>query len=143
VLALALVLKLWYPRGNNPRKFANRPALIKISPNSRKGGYMDRRRSARVSVQLPVNVWGVDAFGQAFSLPAMVTSLSANGVVVQGVRRRVRIGDTLDLRMGSCKGQFRLIWIGDMSEMGLERIDGNSFLPASPIAQFAQSAASC
>ena len=104
---------------------------------------MDRRRSARVRVQLPVNVWGVDAFGQAFSLPAMVTSLSANGVVVQGVRRRIRIGDTLDLRMGSCKGQFRLTWIGEMSEMGLERIEGNSFLPASPIAQFAQSAATC
>jgi hypothetical protein len=104
---------------------------------------MDRRRSARVRVQLPVNVWGVDAFGQAFSLPAMVTSLSSNGVVVQGVRRRMRIGDPLDLRMGDSKGQFRLIWIGDMSEMGLERIDGNSFLPASPIAQFAQPAASC
>jgi len=104
---------------------------------------MDRRRNAMVWVQLPVNVWGVDAFGQAFSLLAMVTSLSATGVVVQGVRRRMRIGDSVDLRMGDHKGQFRLIWIGEMSEMGLERIDGNSFLPASPIARFAQSAASC
>jgi hypothetical protein len=104
---------------------------------------MDRRRNARVWVQLPVNVWGVDAFGQAFSLPAMITSLSANGVVVQGVRRRMRIGDSVDLRMGDHKGQFRLIWIGEMSEMGLERIDGHSFLPASEVAQFAQPAASC
>ena len=104
---------------------------------------MDRRRNARVWVQLPVNVCGVDAFGQAFSLPAMITSLSANGVVVQGVRRRMRVGDSVDLRMGDHKGQFRLIWIGDMSEMGLERIDGNSFLPASKIAQFAQPAATC
>jgi len=55
----------------------------------------------------------------------------------------MRIGDSVDLRMGDHKGQFRLIWIGEMSEMGLERIDGNSFLPASPIARFAQSAASC
>ena len=104
---------------------------------------MDRRRHARVWVQLPVNVWGVDAFGQAFCLPAMITSLSAMGVVVQGVRRRMRIGDSVDLRMGDHKGQFRLIWIGGMSEMGLERIDGNSFLPASDVAQFAQPAASC
>ncbi|HTM36059.1 MAG TPA: hypothetical protein VL156_04895 [Terriglobales bacterium] len=104
---------------------------------------MDRRRNARVWVQLPVNVWGVDAFGQAFSLPAMITSLSANGVVVQGVRRRMRIGDSIDVRMGDHKGQFRLIWIGEMAEMGLERIDGNSFLPASEIAQFSQPAASC
>jgi hypothetical protein len=104
---------------------------------------MDRRRAARVSVQLPVSVWGVDAFGQAFTSPAMVTNLSANGVVVQGVRRRMRIGETLDLRMGGCKGQFRVIWVGDMTELGLERIDGNSFLPASDLAQFAQPAATC
>ncbi len=104
---------------------------------------MDRRRSARVHVQLPVNVWGVDAFGQAFSLPAMVTNLSASGVVVQGVRRRMRIGDALDLRMGNTIAQFRLIWIGEMSELGLERIDGSSCLPASGLTQFAQPAANC
>ena len=104
---------------------------------------MNRRRSAKVCVQLPVSVWGVDAFGQAFSLPAMITNLSANGVVLQGIRRRMRIGDTLDLRLGNSKGQFRVIWLGDASELGLERIDGTSFLPASPVAQFAQPAASC
>ncbi len=102
---------------------------------------MDRRRTARVSVQLPVSVWGVDAFGQAFTSPAMVTNLSANGIVVQGVRRRLRIGETLDVRMGTCKGQFRVIWVGEMSELGLEKMDGNSFLPVST--QFAQPAATC
>ena len=104
---------------------------------------MDRRRAARVSVQLPVSVWGLDAFGQGFTSPAMVTNLSANGVVVQGVRRRMRIGETIDVRMGDKKAQFRVIWIGEMAELGLERIDGNSFLPASTLAQFAQPAASC
>jgi len=104
---------------------------------------MDRRRAARVNVQLPVSVWGLDAFGQAFTSPAMVTNLSANGVVVQGVRRRMRIGETLDVRMGSCKGQFRVIWVGEMSELGLERMDGNSFLPVSTLVQFAQPAATC
>ena len=102
---------------------------------------MDRRRTARVNVQLPVSVWGVDAFGQAFTSPAMVTNMSANGVVVQGVRRRLRIGETLDVRMGTCKGQFRVIWVGEMSELGLEKMDGPSFLPA--FTQFAQPAATC
>jgi hypothetical protein len=104
---------------------------------------MDRRRAARFTVQLPVSVWGVDAFGQPFSSPAMVTNMSANGVVVQGLRRRMRLGDSLDLRMGSSKGQFRVIWVGEMSEVGLERLTGNSFLPASVMVQFAQPAASC
>lgn len=85
----------------------------------------------------------MDAFGQAFTSPAMVTNLSANGVVVQGVRRRMRIGETIDVRMGSSKGQFRVIWVGEMAEMGLERMDGNSFLPVWHLVQFAQTAATC
>lgn len=85
----------------------------------------------------------MDAFGQAFTSPAMVTNLSANGVVVQGVRRRMRIGETIDVRMGSSKGRFRVIWVGEMAEMGLERMDGNSFLPVSHLVQFAQTAATC
>jgi hypothetical protein len=92
---------------------------------------MDRRRSARVRVQLPVNVWGLDAFGQAFTTPAVVTDMSAGGVVLQGVRRRMRIGDSLDIRMGELKAQFQVIWIGDMLELGLKRVSGNSFFPAS------------
>ena len=104
---------------------------------------MDRRQKARVCVQLPVSVWGLDAFGQAFTSPAMVTNMSSNGVVLQGVMRRMRIGDTIDLRMGNDKGQFRVIWIGEMSELGLEKIAGTSFLPTASLGQFSQAAASC
>jgi hypothetical protein len=104
---------------------------------------MDRRRSPRIHVQLPVSVWGVDAFGQAFISPAIVTNLSTGGVVLQGVQRRLRIGDALDVRMGSTRSQFRVIWIGEMSELGLERVSGNSFLAASAIAHCAQAAGSC
>jgi hypothetical protein len=104
---------------------------------------MDRRQKARVCVQLPVSVWGLDAFGQAFTSPAMVTNMSSNGVVLQGVMRRMRIGDAIDLRMGDDQGQFRVIWIGEMSELGLEKIAGTSFLPAASLGQFSQAAASC
>ena len=102
---------------------------------------MDRRRSARVCVQLPVNVWGLDAFGQAFTTPAVVTNMSAGGVVLQGVRRRMRVGDALDVRMGDLKAQFRVVWIGDMSELGLQRVAGNSFFPASAVMHCSQPAA--
>jgi len=101
---------------------------------------MDRRRSARVCVQLPVNVWGLDAFVQAFTTPAVVTNMSASGVVVQGVRRRMRMGDTLDVRMGELKAQFRVIWIGEMSELGLEKVGGNSFFPVSAVTHCSQPA---
>ena len=50
---------------------------------------MDRRKSPRICVQLPVEVWGLDAFGQAFTEAAMITNMSSGGIVLQGLRRRL------------------------------------------------------
>ncbi len=104
---------------------------------------MKPRSNARVNIQLPVSVWGIDAFGQAFSSPAMITNMTATALVVHGLKRRMRVGDSLDVRMGTTKGQFRVTWLGEMSELGLERVDGNSFLPESTMAQLSQPAAAC
>ena len=62
---------------------------------------MDRRHSARVDVQLPVEVWGLDAHGQAFMDPAIVTNMSTAGIILQGLRRKIRAGEILDVRMGN------------------------------------------
>ncbi|PYV51084.1 MAG: hypothetical protein DMG92_05485 [Acidobacteria bacterium] len=51
---------------------------------------MDRRQSPRIEVQLPVQVWGMDAHGQPFMNPALVTNMSTSGLVIQGVRRKIR-----------------------------------------------------
>ena len=104
---------------------------------------MDRRQSARVSVQLPVSVWGLDAFGQAFTTSALVTNMSGGGLVVRGIRRRMKIGDTLDVRMGSSKGQFRVVWIGESSEVGLAAVTANTFFPTSVLVHCSGAAAAC
>ena len=104
---------------------------------------MDRRRSPRVSVQLPVQVWGLDAFGQPFTQSAMVTNLSSGGIVVEGVRRRMRTGDVLDVRMGSSKAEFRVIWISDDGELGMQSLTEQTFLPPSVLMHCAQAAAAC
>ena len=104
---------------------------------------MDRRHSPRVSVQLPVNVWGMDAFGQPFTCSAMVTNMSTGGLVLRGVLRRLRIGDTLDISMGATKAQFRIIWLGETTEVGLQAITSASFFPSSVLVHCSQSAAAC
>ena len=104
---------------------------------------MDRRKSVRVSVQLPVHVWGVDAFGRPFSAPALVTEMSTGGIVLKGVQRRLRTGETLDIRMGATLAQFLVIWTSETGETGLERVTGNSFLPASVLMHCSQPAAAC
>lgn len=107
------------------------------------GRNMDRRRTPRVAVQLPVQVWGLDAFGRPFTQSAMVTNLSSGGIVLQGVRRRMRTGELLDVRMGSTKAEFRVIWISEEGELGMQSLSVQSFLPPAVLTQCAQAAAAC
>jgi hypothetical protein len=103
---------------------------------------MDRRQSPRVSVHFPAQVWGIDAFGQPFTSPVVVTNISTGGLVVQGVNRRIRIGELLDVRIANEKAQFRVVWIAD-AHMGLERITAQGFLSASVLAHCSQQPEPC
>jgi hypothetical protein len=73
---------------------------------------MDRRRSPRVSAHLPVRVWGVDAHDLPFMQMASVKNLSATGAVIQGMRRRVRPGDILEVQLDREKAEFLVVWAG-------------------------------
>jgi hypothetical protein len=104
---------------------------------------MDRRQSPRVEVQLPVQVWGMDAYGRPFTNPALVTNMSVGGLVLQGVMRRVRVGEILDVQMGRDKAQFQVVWVGACGELGLQRLTANAFVPGSILAHCSQAAAAC
>ena len=67
---------------------------------------MDRRRSPRVTAHLPVRVWGVDAHDLPFMQMASVKNLSGTGAVIQGMRRRVRPGDVLEVQLDQRKGRI-------------------------------------
>ena len=104
---------------------------------------MDRRRNPRISVQLPVQVWGMDAFGRPFTEAAVVTNLSSSGMVLQGIQRRIRAGELLDVRMGSEKAQFRVIWVKPAGDLGLRSLGTQAFVPESVLSHCAQAAAAC
>jgi hypothetical protein len=109
---------------------------------------MDRRQNARVTVLLPVEIWGMDAHGRPFTDPAVVINMSAGGIVLQGVRRRMRVGELLDVRMGSDRAQFRIVWAGGSGsrhagELGMQRVTAQVFLPDSVLAHCSQSTAVC
>lgn len=105
---------------------------------------MDRRQSPRIEVQLPVQVWGMDAYGQPFTNSALVTNVSAGGLVLQGVARRIRVGEVLDVRMGADQHQFRVVWIGTTGDLGMQKITmTGTFLPSSVLVHCAQAAAAC
>jgi len=94
---------------------------------------MDRRRCARVAAFLPVRVWGLDANELPFTETAIVTNISTNGAIVQGLQRRVRPGEILDVQLGQDKAQFRVVWAGiagtvQQGEIGLERLESEPFI---------------
>jgi hypothetical protein len=104
---------------------------------------MDQRQNPRIAVQLPVQVWGMDAFGRPFMDPAIVTNMSTSGMVLQGIRRRMRAGELLDVRMGKKKAEFRVVWVGAMGDLGLQSVTAQSFLPDSVLTYCSQAAAAC
>jgi hypothetical protein len=104
---------------------------------------MDRRRNPRVAVQLPVQVWGMDAFGQPFMDAATVSNMSTSGLVLHGIRRRVRAGEILDVRMGEKKAEFRVVWVKTTGELGLQSVTALAFLPDSVLSYCSLATAAC
>jgi hypothetical protein len=81
---------------------------------------MDRRRSPRIPTFFPVRIWGVDAHCLPFMQLATVKNVSDGGAVVQGLRRRVKTGEILEVQSEEGKAQYQ------GAEIGLQR------LPAEP-----------
>ena len=104
---------------------------------------MDRRKSLRISVQLPVDVWGLDAFGQAFTEAAMITNMSSGGIVLQGLRHRLRPGEVLDVRMGRETAHFRVVWAGEKGELGMQALTEQTFVPPHVLIHCSQVAGAC
>ena len=88
---------------------------------------MDRRRQQRVSVELPVTIWGMDAHAQPFTQSASLRTISGRGATLQGVSAQLKPGDVVDLQYQGGKAQFRVVWLGKpgtemQGEVGVENL---------------------
>jgi len=94
---------------------------------------MDRRRQQRVFVDLPVQIWGMDAHSRPFSQPASVRSISGRGATLQGVDVQLKPGEIVDVQYGGAKAQFRIVWLGKQGsemqgEVGVESLSTDKLL---------------
>ncbi len=92
---------------------------------------MDRRRQPRVTAFLSVQIWGLDAHALPFAQLASLRNFSSAGAVIQGIRRRIKPGEILEVQYGQNRAQFRVVWVGRTGtrrdgEIGIE------ILPAEP-----------
>lgn len=88
---------------------------------------MDRRREQRIFVELPIQVWGMDANSRPFTQPASVRTISGRGATLQGVSAQLKPGDIVDLQYQGAKAQFRVVWLGQpgtelQGEVGVENV---------------------
>jgi hypothetical protein len=94
---------------------------------------MDRRRQSRVSVELPVQIWGVDANGRPFTQATSLRTISGCGATLQGVTAHLKAGDLVDLQYKGNKAQFRIMWLGKrgtktQGEVGIENLSKDVLL---------------
>ena len=67
---------------------------------------MDRRQQHRAFVDLPVQIWGMDAHSRPFTQPASVRTISGRGATLQCVDARLKPGDMVDVFTNRRKVSF-------------------------------------
>jgi hypothetical protein len=99
---------------------------------------MDRRRQSRVFVDLPVQIWGMDAHCRPFTQPASLCSISGRGATLQCVDAELKPGEVIDLLYEGNTGQFRIIWCGrpgteNAGEVGIENLSETRLWDIDPL----------
>jgi len=90
---------------------------------------MDKRPEPRVSADIPVRIWGMDAEGRPFFQNAHAGSISDEGAALTGIAHPLKAGDVIGIQHGEHKARFRIVWIVDTGG-ARKREAGVELLPA-------------
>src|SRR5258708_38799721 len=72
---------------------------------------MEKRPESRVSADIPVRVWGMDAEGKPFFQSATAGSLSSDGAKLSHISHSLKLGDIIGIQYGDKKARFEVIWV--------------------------------
>jgi hypothetical protein len=65
----------------------------------------------RLSVDLPVRIWGMSAEGRAFSQHARAQNISSDGALISGVENELKVGDVIGLQCDEKKTRCTVVWV--------------------------------
>ena len=65
----------------------------------------------RVTVDLPVRVWGMTAEGRPFSQHARAQNISSEGALLSGVENELKVGDVIGVQCDDKKTRCTVIWV--------------------------------
>ena len=71
----------------------------------------ENQSEPRLSVDLPVRVWGMSAEGRPFSQHARAQNISSEGALISGVENELKVGDVIGVQCGDKKTRCTVIWV--------------------------------
>src|SRR5208282_3656730 len=71
----------------------------------------DQQTEPRLSVDLPVRIWGMSAEGRPFSQSAHAYNISSEGALISGVESELKVGDVIGVQCGEKKTRCTVIWV--------------------------------
>src|SRR6266403_1953601 len=70
-----------------------------------------RQTEPRLSVDLPVRIWGMSAEGRPFSQHARAQNISSAGALISGVDNELKVGDVIGVQCDEKKARCTVIWV--------------------------------
>jgi hypothetical protein len=71
----------------------------------------DHPTEPRLSVDLPVKVWGMSAEGRPFSQSARAQNISSDGALISGIDNELKVGDVIGVQCDEKKTRCTVVWV--------------------------------
>jgi len=71
----------------------------------------DHQTEPRLTVDLPVRIWGMSAEGRPFSQHARAQNISPEGALISGVENELKVGDVVGVQCEEKKTRCTVIWV--------------------------------
>jgi PilZ domain len=83
----------------------------------------------RVTVDLTVRIWGMDADGRPFFQNVHAQNISEHGAKLSGIEHPLKAGDVIGVQVGEKKARCKVIWVinpGQLQKIqaGVQMLDG-------------------
>ena len=71
----------------------------------------DQQTEPRLTVDLPIRLWGMSADGRPFSQHARAQNISSEGALISGVECELKVGDVIGVQCDEKKTRCTVIWV--------------------------------
>src|SRR6202795_4144892 len=86
-----------------------------------------QQKEPRLTVDLPVRLWGMSADGRPFSQHARAQNISLGGALISGVENELKVGDVIGVQCAEKKTRCTVIWVMNTGPVKKNQVEGRLF----------------